>query len=316
MFMVHDWAKAIFNPNFLLAFPHMWIAALELSLFFVAGVSAWFLLKNRNTQIFLRSLKYSLLALVIIAPLQVYLGDALGLAVADDQPAALAAMEGHYHTYNPDGSPNTGWHVLAWPNDAEGRNDFAITLPHVLSLIETRTLNGVVKGLDQFKPEDRPPVLIPFYAFRIMVAIGIFLSVVALWGLYLKLRGHLNVDRLRRRPLFLRTVVFSAFLPYLAIWTGWWTREIARQPWIVHGLMRTSEGASQMSVAAELAWLIGFGIFEIGVWIGAWYFFAKVVRQGPDLESPVIDGQRHDRLGHMVSGEADDEYPEYARPTY
>ena len=316
MFMVQDWTKAIFNPNFLLAFPHMWIAALELSLFFVAGVSAWFILKNRNARMFLRSLKYSLLALVVIAPLQVYLGDALGLAVAEDQPAALAAMEGHYHTYNPDGSPNTGWHIIAWPNDAEGRNDFAITLPHVLSLIETRTLNGVVKGLDQFKPEDRPPVLVPFYAFRIMVAIGMFLSAVALWGLYLKLRGRLNVDRLRRHPLFLRTVVFSAFLPYLAIWTGWWTREVARQPWIVHGLMRTSEGASQMSVAAEIAWLIGFGIFEIGVWAGAWYFFAKVVRQGPDLESPVVDGQRHDRLGHMVSGDVDDEHPEYARPTY
>lgn len=315
IFMVRNWAKAIFNPDFLLAFPHMWIAALELSLFFVAGVSAWFVLKNRHAQLFSRALKHTLLALVVVAPLQVYLGDALGRVVAEDQPAALAAMEGHYRTYLPGGRPDTGWHVLAWPNDADGRNDFAVTLPHVLSLLETRTLNGVVPGLDQFKPNERPPVLIPFYAFRLMVASGVLLAFVALWGLYLRMRGRFDAARLRRHPWFLRSVVFSAFLPYLAVWTGWWTREVARQPWVVYGLMRTSAGVSHMSVAVEIAWLVGFVVFEMGVWAGAWYFFAKVIRTGPDLDSPAVDAPQREG-DDETPDESGAAHPQHLRPAH
>lgn len=314
IFVVDDWFKAILNPDFLLAFPHMWIAALELALFFVAGISAWFMLKNRHPALFQRSLKYSLVSLLIVAPLQIYLGDGVGRVVAQDQPAALAAMEGHYHTYNPNGTVNSGWHVIAWPNDAAGKNDFAITLPHVLSLLETHTPNGKVTGLDQFKPADRPPVLLPFYAFRIMVAIGFFLFFVALWGAYLALRGRLTASNALSHSGFLRVLVFSAFLPYAAVWTGWWTREIARQPWVVYGLMRTSEGVSKMSLGAEIIWLIGFMLFEIIVWAGAWYFFAKVVRKGPDMDSPVIT-EGHEHLGHLEPPHEEDS-PEYVRPAY
>lgn len=314
LFQVTNWGKAIFNPDFIQAFPHMWIAALELALFFVAGVSAWYVLKGRNIAIFQRSLKYAVLAAVIVAPLQIYLGDGLGRVVAEDQPSALAAMEGHYHTYNPNGSVNTGWHILAWPNDAQGKNDWAITIPYVLSILETHTLNGVVPGLDQVRPADRPPVLVPFYSFRVMVAIGFFLFAMALWGAYLALRGRLSESHVVHHKWFLRLIVFSAFLPYLAIWTGWWTREVARQPWIVYGLMTTAEGMSHMSVAAEVFWLVGFIVFEVIVWAGAWYFFAKVIRKGPDLDSPVAtDG--HQQLGHLEAPTHDDGVdPAYVRP--
>jgi cytochrome d ubiquinol oxidase subunit I len=108
VFIAEDWLSVIFNPDFLFAFPHMWVASIELSLFFVAGVSAWYLLKGRHVRMFQRAAKYSVLALVLVAPLQVYLGDGLGLVVAKAQPAGLAAMEGHFHTNKPDGSPNTG----------------------------------------------------------------------------------------------------------------------------------------------------------------------------------------------------------------
>ena len=314
LFLVTDWGSAIFNPDFLKAFPHMWVAALELALFFVAGVSAWYLLKGRNVELFQRSLKYAVLGAVIVAPLQIYIGDDLGRVVARDQPAALAAMEGHYHTYNADGSVNSGWHVLAWPNDATGTNDWAITIPHALSLIETHTLNGKVPGLDQFKTQDRPPVLVPFYSFRVMVAIGGFLFLVALWGGYLGLRGSLSATRITRNKWFLRTVVFSAFLPYLAIWTGWWTREVARQPWIVYGMMTTAQGASRMSVAEAVFWMVGFLIFEIGVWVGAWYFFAKVMRKGPDMDSPIV-AEGHQPLGHLEApAHAEGAAPAYGRP--
>lgn len=314
IFHVTDWWAAIFNPNFLSGFLHMWVAALELALFFVIGVCAWSVLKGRHVESFARPLKYALLAAVVVTPLQIYVGDMLGHAVGETQPAALAAMEGHYHTHNADGSVNTAWNVLAWPNDAAGRNDWALGIPHALSLIETWSLDGVVPGLDQFKPEDRPPVWVPFYAFRIMVAIGFFLFAVALWGGWLIARGRMTLKAMTGNRWFLRVAVFSAFLPFLAIWTGWWVREVARQPWLVTGMMRISEGVSQMSVAAAALWLASFMAFELFVWFFTWYFLAKVIRHGPDMNTPVVaEGQ--EPLGYLeATPDEDESQPAYVRP--
>jgi cytochrome bd quinol oxidase subunit 1 apoprotein (EC 1.10.3.-) len=314
LFEVTDWVSAIVNPDVLYGFPHMLIACVELALFFVAGVSAWFVLKNRHTEMFARPLRYALLALVIIAPLQVYLGDGLGETVARDQPAALAAMEGHYHTYNKNGSVNTGWHVVAWPNAKGDGNAFAITIPHVLSLLETRTWSGKVRGLDTIKPDDRPPVVVPFYSFRVMVAAGMFMMLVAFWGGWLAIRPNSFLAKIPQNRLFLRVVVFSAFLPYLSVWVGWWTREVARQPWVVYGLMRTAQGVSHMSVPLEVFWLVGYMAFEITVFAGTWYFLAKVIRQGPDMTSPVV-GEGDQPLGHIEEPKHHEPaQPEYPRP--
>jgi cytochrome d ubiquinol oxidase subunit I len=314
IFHVTNWGAAIFNPNFITGFPHMWIAALELAVFFVTGVSAWFILKGRHVSLFQRSLTYALLAAVVVAPLQIYIGDELGLTVGETQPATVAAMEGHYHTYNADASVNTGWNVLAWPNDAKGKNDWAIRIPHALSMIETRTWSGKVTGLDQFKPENRPPVWVPFYSFRVMIAIGGFLFLTALWGVWLMWRGRLSTAAVSENRWFLRLLVFSAFLPYLAIWTGWWTREVGRQPWLVNGMMRVSEGVSKMTVLEASLWLGGFMVFELFVWYFTWYFLAKAMRDGPDMDSPVeYGGSQH--LGQLETPARDDDAlePAYVR---
>jgi cytochrome d ubiquinol oxidase subunit I len=207
------------------------------------------------------------------------------------QPAALAALEGHYHTFNPDGSVNTGWHVVAWPNAKGDGTAWAITIPHVLSLLETHTWNGKVEGLDDIAPQNRPPMLIPFYAFRIMSGIGAALMLLAVWGLWLALRGKMTAQAIVGNKWFLRFTVLCGFLPYIAVWTGWWTREIGRQPWVVYGMMTTAQGTSHMSVAQEIFWMIGYLGFEIAVWAGTWYFFAKAIRQGPDMDSPVLHGR-------------------------
>ena len=287
VFIATDWMKVIFNPDVLTATPHMLLACLELSLFFVAGVSAWQVLKSRHATMFACALKCALLALVVVSAVQIYVGDSLGLTVADKQPAALAAMEGHFHTNNPDGTPNTAWSMLMWPNADNSDAQWSVEIPHLLSLLETRTWDSPVTGLDQFPANERPPVVIPFYSFRVMAAIGFFLFFVSLWGLFLWVIGRFRVERLEQQRWFLRTVVFSAFLPYLAIWTGWWTREVARQPWMVYGLMRTAEGRSPMSLPAEILWFAGFMAFGLLVLVGAWYFMAKVIRQGPDMDNPI-----------------------------
>jgi cytochrome d ubiquinol oxidase subunit I len=298
IFQVVNWGAALLNPDVIFGFPHMLVATIELSLCFVAAISAWQILKAKNVALFQRGLKYSVLALVVIAPLQVYLGDGLGQTVAADQPAALAALEGHYHTFNPDGSVDTSWDVVAWPNAKGNGTAWAITIPHVLSLLETHTWNGKVDGLDDLAPQNRPPMLIPFYSFRIMAGAGAALMLLAFWGLWLTLRGKLGVHTIDRNKWFLRFTILCGFLPYIATWTGWWTREIGRQPWLVYGMMTTAQGTSRMSAAEEIFWMAGYVIFELLVWGGTWYFFAKVMRQGADMTTPVVQ-EGHQQLGHV-----------------
>ncbi|RJS92185.1 cytochrome ubiquinol oxidase subunit I [Salinisphaera sp. Q1T1-3] len=314
IFNVTDWGAAIFNPSFLSSFFHMWIAATEMALFFVIAVAAYFILKQRHVALFQRPLAWALLAAALVAPLQIYMGDELGQVIGENQPAALAAMEGHYHTYNDDGSVNTGWHIIAWPNDAAGDNDWAITIPHALSLIETHSWNGVVPGLDQFPEAERPPVWVPFYGFRVMVAIGVLLALLAFWGVRLIYKGRLTALGVTETRWFLRAAIVGGFLPFLAIWTGWWTREVARQPWLVDGMMRIEDGVSRMTVAGATTWLVGFIVFELVVWAFTWYFMAKVIRHGPDMEAPVLRGG-DEWLGHLESQPDDDDAaPAYERP--
>jgi cytochrome d ubiquinol oxidase subunit I len=310
-FHVTDWIAAILNPDVLLGYPHMQVAAIELALSFVIAVSAWFVLTRRHVALFRISLQYAILALVIIAPLQVYLGDGLGLIVAQDQPAALAAMEGHYHTYNPDGSVDTSWKVVGWPNAAGDGLAWSISIPHFLSILETHTWNGKVTGLDTFPPQDRPPVVVPFYAFRVMAAAGGVLVLFALWGAWIMLRRRLTDEALVRKRLFLWAAVLCGFLPYISVWCGWWVREVGRQPWLVYGMFRTEQGVSRMSVASAALWLIGYMYFELIVWGSTWYFFAKTVRRGPDLDSPVEHGGTQ-QLGELEPRRGD--APSYVRP--
>ncbi len=292
VFVVGNWWRALFNPDVLYAFPHMLVACFELGLGFVIGVSAWYLLKRRHVALFQHSLRWSILALVVIAPIQIYLGDAMGLTVAERQAPVLAAMEGHYNTYNPDGSVNTGWHLLAWPNAQNDGNAWAITIPHVLSLLETHSWSGKVQGLNDFPPNDRPSMPIPFYGFRVMVIIGFAMFALALWGAWLNVRGRLTVAAVAANRWFLRAAIVSSFLPFVSVWVGWWTREVGRQPWIVYGLMRTEQGMSHLSIPQEVLWLGGYMGFELAVWAVTWWFLAKVVNEGPDVTSPVpADGQ-------------------------
>jgi len=310
-FHVTDWVAAILNSDVFLGYPHMQVAAIELALCFVIAVSAWFVLCRRHVALFRVSLQYAVLALVVIAPLQVYLGDGLGLIVAQDQPAALAAMEGHYHTYNPDGSVDTSWKVVGWPNAAGDDMAWSISIPHFLSVLETHTWNGKVTGLDAFPPENRPPVLVPFYAFRVMAAAGGVLVLFALWGAWIMLRRRLSDDALASKRLFLWAAILCGFLPYISVWCGWWVREVGRQPWLVYGLMRTEQGVSRMSVTSAALWLLGYMYFELIVWGSTWYFFGKTMRRGPDLDSPVEHGGTQ-QLGELEPRRGD--APSYVRP--
>ena len=311
MFVVTDWIAALFNPNVISAFPHMLLACFELSLVFVVAVSSWQILKGRHVALFLRPLKFAVIALVVVAAAQVWMGDVLGENTLENKPAALAAMEGHYDAYNAQGEVNSAWHIIGWPNKEGTGLAWSIDIPHGLSLIETKSWNGVVQGLNSFKTEDQPPVVVMFYTFRIMAAVGGALLLLALWGVWLMARGRFTVATIGQNKWFLRAATIAVVLPYAGVIAGWWTREIGRQPWVVYGLMRTEDGVSQMSVGVALFWFIGFAIFEIAVTLGTIYFLLKVCRKGPDLTSAVV-GEGHEHLGELDVTPG--HHPEYVRP--
>src|SRR5574340_387784 len=168
--MVDQWAS-IMNPDALWGVSHMLFAAVEISLFVVGGISGWYLLKGRHVEFFLTSFKIAVLAAILVAPLQIFLGDGAGRATAVHQPAKLAAMEAHWET-NPAGT-GAPWRLAAWPRQAEQRNLWEINIPYALSILITHAPTGKITGLTVFPREDQPPVWPVFLAFRIMLFFGI-----------------------------------------------------------------------------------------------------------------------------------------------
>ena len=191
---VTNFAAAIFNPDLPIGFAHIWAAAIETTLFFVAGICAWNILRNRNKDFFLKSFKVMVIVGILFTPLQIILGDASGLEVAKNEPTKSAAMEAHWDTNPPgEGAP---WVVIAWPDQSAQKNSWEITIPDGLSVLNTRSLKGQVEGLRAFPVNDQPPVALPFYAFRLMVLMGIVMVVLILAALWLWIRKKLRIEHL------------------------------------------------------------------------------------------------------------------------
>jgi cytochrome d ubiquinol oxidase subunit I len=309
-FVVDDFFTAIFNPDMFWGVSHMWIAALETSLFVLGGTSAAYILKNRHAEFFLKSFRLVLLAAILITPLQIYLGDGSGRSVFHYQPAKGAAIEAHWDT-NPVGR-GAAWAILAWPDRVEQRNDWAIAVPNGLSLLATHTLTGEVQGLKTFPLEDQPPLLpLLFYAFRIMVVIGFYFFLLMLWSIWVWWRQGLTATVISSQRWLLRAWVFAIPLGYLAVEAGWTIREVGRQPWIVYGVMRTSQAASDLPAAVVTASLTVYCVLYLVLLIAFLSFAKRLLRQGPDLTTPVpprhrsvvLDSHPHTRREDRLFGE-------------
>ncbi len=279
-FVVTSHFDAIFNPDMVWSVTHMWVAAIEISVFVVGGLSAWYLYKQRHTDFFLASFKWAVMAAIVITPLQIFLGDGSGRAVYFHDPAKLAAFEAHWQT-NPQGQ-GAPFHVLAWPDPDKQENLWSIEIPQVLSLLTDHTLTGEIKGLKDFPRENQPPVLLPFYAFRIMVAVGTALFVLMLWTLYVWRKGGLAEENIASRKWLLRSWMAAIPLSYLAMETGWVTREVGRQPWVISGLMRTSESASPIPASAVATSLAAFVLIYLFLAIVFFFFAGRIIKRGPE----------------------------------
>jgi len=271
-FVPEDWWAIVFNPSFPYRLAHMVLASLLTISFVVAGTSAWYLLKNRHLEIARRGFSLALGAAALLAPLQIFAGDMHGLQVREYQPMKVAAMEGLWETTK--GAPFV---VFGIPDKKAERTRYALEIPYASSLILTHRLMGEVKGLKEAKPEDRPPVLWVFWTFRVMVGIGAFLLAVAALGLWQRWRKRLYASRFLQR-----LAVASVPLGFVATIAGWMTAEIGRQPWTVHGLLRTADSVSPVPAASVLTSLILF-VIVYGFLLAAFLFFVnRLIRKGPD----------------------------------
>jgi cytochrome d ubiquinol oxidase subunit I len=283
-FMLTSFKAALLNPSFPTHLSHMLLASYSTAAFAVAGISAWYLLKKQHEEFFRKSMGLALVMILLVAPLQVVIGDLKGLVVAEHQPAKLAAMEAHWETNTSGGAD---FIAVAWPDNEAESNRFELRVHGMLSWLITHSADGKIVGLKEFPKEDRPNVLVTFWTFRIMVAIGFIFFGLAIWTVLLWFRKRLFDHR-----GYLICLIAVQPLGFIATEAGWITAEMGRQPWIVYNVMRTSEAVSPIA-AGNVVWsLIMFGLFF--ALIGATYFYytIKALRRGPDMESPIPSVQR------------------------
>jgi cytochrome bd ubiquinol oxidase subunit I len=271
-----NWLEIIFNPSFPYRLLHNVTAFYITTAFVVMGVGAFLLRRGRAAEDARMMIRMALDLLIILVPLQIFLGDQHGLNTLEYQPAKLAAIEGRYDTAQP--APLT---LFGIPDDATATMRYAIDVPYLGSIILTHSLDGAIKGLKEWPTDQRPPVGPPFFAFRIMVGIGLFMLLMALVGQALRLRGRLWDAR-----WFLWLCQWTAPLGFIAVLAGWITTEVGRQPWTVYGLLRTADSVSPsltgMDVALSLAlYIVVYLImFPTGV-----AFMAAFVRHGPQEQT-------------------------------
>ncbi len=244
--VAEDWLALIFNPSFPYRFVHMALAAYVTTAFVVGAVGAFHLLRNRQDEAARTMFSMAMWMATVVAPLQIVAGDLHGLNTLEHQPAKIAAMEGHFETQA--GAP---LHLVGWPDMEAERTRLALSIPKAGSLILTHDPDGVVQGLEEWPAEDRPNATIVFWSFRIMVAIGALMALLGIASLVLRLRG-----RLYDTPWLLRAAIVMGPSGFVAVIAGWVTTEVGRQPWTVHGVLRTSESLAPVGapgVAASLA---------------------------------------------------------------
>jgi cytochrome d ubiquinol oxidase subunit I len=231
MFVPDNWTKIVFNSVVWSRFPHMLLAAYLTGAFCVAATGAWYLLRRRYQVEAHIMLRMGLFLAAVLVPIQIFFGHLNGDYVHDYQPAKFAAIEGRWHDEQPAGEV-----LIAIPDSAAETNRYEIKIPILGSIIGSMSLTSKEVGLTDFPPQDRPPVLIPFFTFRIMVGCGLVMLGLAWLGSYLSLR-----DRLERSRFLLWLIFLSFPLPFIATLTGWYTAEVGRQPWVVYGVLRTAD---------------------------------------------------------------------------
>jgi cytochrome d ubiquinol oxidase subunit I len=280
-----DWWRVIFSPTFPERFAHMVLAAYLTTALVVGAASAWRILRRMtpegpvDEQASCLALRMAIGMFAIVAPLQLMVGDLSGKEVLRVQPAKLAAIEAFWETRT-----EQPFHIAAWPDRTAEGNRFEISIPKLGSLITTGSTTAEVKGLKAFAPSDRPPVFIVFWAFRVMVGLGLLMIGLGAWGGWLlwRTRGP------EYSRWFLRATVAMGPAGFVAVISGWIVAEVGRQPYVIYGVLRTADAVSPVGAGQVSASLLAFMtiyavIFSVGV-----LYILRLIAEGP--EAPPMEG--------------------------
>lgn len=272
-FYPRDWFQVIFNPSFPYRLCHTVIGFYVTSAFVVLGVGAWLVRRDPASNTARTMFSTTLWLLLVLTPLQILLGDAQGQNTLKYQPTKLAAIEARWETAR--GVPLT---LFAIPDQAHQVNRYAIDVPVLGSLILTHDLHGLVHGLKEQPRENQPPVIVPFFAFRVMAGIGMLMLALILTGNFLRLGGRIYTSR-----LFLLACQFAGPLGFVAVIAGWTTTEVGRQPWTVYGLLRTAQSVSPSLTGPDVALtLAGYMLAYLIMFPAGVLLMARIVKEGPD----------------------------------
>ena len=284
MFYVTSWSEAIFNSSFPYRFTHMALASFLTGSFVVAGVSAWYLWLGREVEANRRALSMCLWLILFAAPAQVFVGDLHGLNTLEHQPMKVAAMEGNWETRT-----NVPLLLFAIPDQANQTNHFEIGIPGLASLILTHDINGEVPGLNEVPVAEQPPVAIVFWAFRIMVGLGMLMLAVAALGLFMRRGG-----RYWQTPWFLHLLRVMSVTPFIAVLAGWVVTEVGRTPWLVQGLITQAEGLTpSLTGGMALFTLVGYILVYATVFFAGVYYLFRLLQAGLEVTG-------HDHAGEDV----------------
>jgi cytochrome d ubiquinol oxidase subunit I len=289
-----DWIAVIFNPSFPYRLAHMLVAAYLTAGFAIAAVGARYLAAGQHTEEGRTMLRMAIGLLAVLAPLQLVLGDLHGLNTLQYQPLKIAAIEAHW-----DGSKPGDFEIFAWPDETAEVNRYSVSIPNGSSLILTHKINGLFVGLKSVPPEQRPPVPIVFFAFRIMLAIGLFMIAAALCGAFLWWRGTLFGAR-----WYLRVMAQCWWIGFVAVMAGWVTTECGRQPWTVQGVLRTADAGSPVSSGNVLFTLTLFVLVYAVVFSFGIYYINRLIARGPEPPREAPEAFARTPIAAAHAGEA------------
>ncbi len=285
-FYPRDWFEIIFNPSFPYRLLHTVVGFYVTTGFVVIAVAAYLIRSQRSPAAGRVMLSTTLWVLLALVPLQIVLGDFHGLNTLGYQPTKLAAIEARWET-----GQRVPLTLFAIPEQAREVNDYSIDVPALGSLILTHELNGTVHGLKDVPADQRPPVAIVFFAFRIMVGIGFIMLAIVGTGAWLRWRGSLDEN-----PLFLKTCQYAAPLGFIAVLAGWTVTETGRQPWVVYGLMRTADSVAPSLTGSDvLLTLSGYVLAYLIMFPAGILLMARIIKRGvaaPDDHDDRVESGR------------------------
>jgi cytochrome d ubiquinol oxidase subunit I len=279
VFFAEDWWEVIFNPSFPYRFAHMMTACFLTSAFLITGISAWRARRDVDGPATWKVMKTGIFMAAVLTPLQIFIGDLHGLNTLEYQPAKVAAMEAVWETER-----GAGFTLIGFPDEEAKKTHFAIKIPYAASLILTHSMDGEIKGLNEFENE-HPPVAMVFWAFRVMLGMGMLMLLVSWWT------AAQFIRKKEIGPKLLLVLSAMAFSGWIATLAGWYVTEIGRQPWVVYGLLKSADVVADHSSATLVGTLFGY-VFLYGFLLVSYIYTLRHLASKPAQSLSLLNNYR------------------------